>query len=154
MERPTTYIGIFGQGDRGKSVFSMYLACAIAEHRVMASGQYRARDIYPVCVIDFDDGGFGWHMFDFATALFFHLGEDYFDDLLGAMVEGYSQYREITDEQLEKLPLFLFLRARPTAILPAPTSTSTVSPPTDATSPSSRLFSPTKLAVNRFFGAS
>jgi len=61
-------------------------------------------------VIDFDDGGFGWHMFEFATALFFHLGGEHFDDLLSAMVEGYRQHRELSDEQLGKLTLFMFLR--------------------------------------------
>lgn len=28
-----------------------------------------------ICLIDFDDSGFGWHLFDIATTLFFHLGE-------------------------------------------------------------------------------
>ena len=63
-----------------------------------------------VRIIDFDDGGFGWHMFEFATAMFFSFGEGYFDDLLNAMIEGYRQHRDISDEQLSKLTLFLFLR--------------------------------------------
>lgn len=49
-------------------------------------------------------------MFEFATAMFFSLGEDYFDDLLNAMIEGYREYRDLSDEQLSKLTLFLFLR--------------------------------------------
>ena len=61
-------------------------------------------------VIDFDDGGFGWLIFDFATALFFHLGEPYFDDLLTAMVTGYQEVRELPPEFEQKLPLFLLLR--------------------------------------------
>lgn len=61
-------------------------------------------------VIDFDDGGFGWHMFEFATALFFHFGTENFDKLLCAMVEGYRKHRELPDEHLNKLALFMFLR--------------------------------------------
>ena len=61
-------------------------------------------------VIDFDDGGFGWLMFDFATALFFHLGEPCFDRLLAAMVAGYQEVRDLPPEFEQKLPLFLLLR--------------------------------------------
>ncbi|MEH6549777.1 MAG: phosphotransferase [Pseudomonadales bacterium] len=61
-------------------------------------------------VIDFDDGGFGWLMFDFATALFFHLGEPCFDRLLAAMMAGYQEVRELPPEFEQKLPLFLLLR--------------------------------------------
>ena len=63
-----------------------------------------------VNVIDFDDAGFGWLMFEFATAMFFHLGQDYFDELLQAMVTGYLEVRELPPEFEERLPLFLLLR--------------------------------------------
>ena len=61
-------------------------------------------------VIDFDDGGFGWLIFDFATALFFHLGEPCFDQLLAAMIAGYQEVRDLPPQFEEKLPLFLLLR--------------------------------------------
>ena len=61
-------------------------------------------------IIDFDDAGYGWLLFDFATALFFYLGEDYFDRLLGAMVEGYCEEQQLPPEFEEKLPMFLLLR--------------------------------------------
>jgi len=63
-----------------------------------------------VRVIDFDDGGFGWFLFDFATALFFSLGEDYSDDLLQAMVAGYEEERKLPPEFEKMFPLFLLLR--------------------------------------------
>ena len=62
-------------------------------------------------LIDFDDAGFGWHLFDLATSLFFHLGEDYFDDITGAWIEGYRAHRELPDEHLEMIPVFLMARA-------------------------------------------
>ena len=61
-------------------------------------------------IIDFDDAGYGWLLFDFATALFFYLGHDYFDQLLAAMVEGYCEEQDLPAEFAEKLPLFLLLR--------------------------------------------
>ncbi len=63
-----------------------------------------------ICLIDFDDAGFGWHLFDIATTLFFHLGESYFDDASGALLEGYRSRRDLPDEHLELLPLFFLLR--------------------------------------------
>lgn len=63
-----------------------------------------------VRVIDFDDGGFGWYLFDFATALFFLLGEEPFDDMLAALVEGYQEEQPLPPEFGERLPLFFLLR--------------------------------------------
>lgn len=64
-----------------------------------------------ICLIDFDDSGFGWHLFDIVTTLFFHLGEDYFDDAMVALIEGYRNTRSLPDDQLARLPLFFFMRA-------------------------------------------
>ncbi|MBT4088099.1 MAG: phosphotransferase [Deltaproteobacteria bacterium] len=64
-------------------------------------------------LIDFDDSGFGWYLFDLATTLFFHLGEDYFDDLFGALLEGYRTVRDLSDEELEYLPAFFLARGFP-----------------------------------------
>jgi len=61
-------------------------------------------------LIDFDDSGFGWYLFDLATTLFFHLGEEYFDDLFGAVLEGYRTVRDLPDQELEFLPTFFLGR--------------------------------------------
>lgn len=61
-------------------------------------------------IIDFDDGGFGWHVFDFATALFFSIGQESFDDNLAAMTDGYRSHRELPPQFEQLLPLFLLLR--------------------------------------------
>ncbi len=62
-------------------------------------------------LIDFDDAGFGWHLFDVATTLFFHVGESYFDDLFDAFIQGYRAERTLDEEHLTHLPLFLAVRA-------------------------------------------
>ena len=61
-------------------------------------------------LIDFDDAGFGWHLFELVTALFFIQGESYFDRAQEALIAGYRQRRQLTDETLELLPLFFLAR--------------------------------------------
>ena len=61
-------------------------------------------------LIDFDDGGFGWHLFDLATTLFFHLGEDYFDAAVDSLVAAYRENRPLTDAHMARLPMFLAAR--------------------------------------------
>lgn len=63
-----------------------------------------------ICLIDFDDAGFGWHLFDVATSLFPSLLEDWFDDAQAALIEGYRRRRALPDDHLERLPLFFILR--------------------------------------------
>lgn len=63
-----------------------------------------------VCLIDFDDSGFGWHLFDIATSLFFHLGQAYYEDASAAFFKGYAERRKLPDQCEELLPLFFLLR--------------------------------------------
>ncbi len=64
-----------------------------------------------VRLIDFDDAGFGWHLFELVTCLFFIQGEDYFEQAQDALIAGYREHRQLPDEQLELLPLFFLARA-------------------------------------------
>ncbi|MEX2495142.1 MAG: phosphotransferase [Woeseia sp.] len=63
-----------------------------------------------VRLIDFDDAGFGWHLFELATPLFFLLDEPYFDEASKGVISGYRMRRTLEDEQLELLPLFFLAR--------------------------------------------
>ena len=63
-----------------------------------------------VRLIDFDDAGFGWHLFELVTALYFIRDEDYFERAQDALIEGYRTHRQLTDEDLQKLPLFYLAR--------------------------------------------
>lgn len=62
-------------------------------------------------LIDWDDTGFGWHLYDFATAMFAHLDRPTFYPALGAMIEGYRRHRPLPDEHLEVLPHLIMARA-------------------------------------------
>ncbi len=63
-----------------------------------------------VQVIDFDDAGFGWHLFELATSLYFVTGDGIFPTARKALIRGYRSERALPDEALEWLPLFLAVR--------------------------------------------
>jgi len=63
-----------------------------------------------IVVLDFDDCGFGWHLWEIATAVFWHLGGESYSVALGSFVEGYREHRPLPDEHLALLPTFLLLR--------------------------------------------
>lgn len=63
-----------------------------------------------VRIIDFDDCGYGWHMFDIATSLFYASYEEDFEAVKNAFIEGYRSRRRLSDEQLKTFDLFLLLR--------------------------------------------
>jgi Ser/Thr protein kinase RdoA (MazF antagonist) len=62
-------------------------------------------------LIDFDDAGYGWRMFDIATALFKNRAEPHFARIQSALIAGYRSRRSLADRDLETLPLFMVLRA-------------------------------------------
>jgi Ser/Thr protein kinase RdoA (MazF antagonist) len=61
-------------------------------------------------VIDFDDAGFGWHLFDLATSLYFITGESIYPAARTALIRGYRSERELSEKVLQCLPLFLAAR--------------------------------------------
>jgi Ser/Thr protein kinase RdoA (MazF antagonist) len=61
-------------------------------------------------VIDFDDAGFGWHLFELATSLYFITGDGIYPTAREALIRGYRSERELPDEALARLPLFLAVR--------------------------------------------
>lgn len=67
-------------------------------------------DGHRVQVIDFDDAGFGWHLFELATSLYFISGDGIYPTARDALIRGYRSERELSEEALEWLPLFLAAR--------------------------------------------
>lgn len=64
-----------------------------------------------VRLIDFDDAGYGWHLFELATALHFEMEEDFFPAAFAALIAGYREHRPLPDEQVEQMPLFFLARS-------------------------------------------
>ena len=58
--------------------------------------------------IDFDDGGWGFRLFDIATSLIKNRGEPDYPDLESALLEGYHSVRPL---DVSALPMFKALRA-------------------------------------------
>lgn len=61
-------------------------------------------------VIDFDDCGFSWYLYDFAAAISFVEHEPYIPQLQAAWIEGYRTVAPLTDEECAILPVFIMLR--------------------------------------------
>jgi Ser/Thr protein kinase RdoA (MazF antagonist) len=61
-------------------------------------------------VIDFDDTGFGWHLYDIAVALIHHQGTADYAAVEAAFMRGYRRLRALPDADLARLPMFLLMR--------------------------------------------
>lgn len=61
-------------------------------------------------VIDFDDCGFGWFMYDFATAVSFMETDPRLAEWQAAWVEGYRTVRQLMRPDERMLPSFVLLR--------------------------------------------
>jgi len=83
--------------------YSMIHADLVAENLLVHAEQVR--------LIDFDDAGFGWHLFDLATALYFESDAPHFRSAFDALIEGYREHRELPDQQIACLPLFFAARS-------------------------------------------
>jgi Ser/Thr protein kinase RdoA (MazF antagonist) len=62
-------------------------------------------------VIDFDDAGFGWHVYDLAVALFNYQGHPAYASMRDALLAGYRSVRALADADVAQLPTFLLIRA-------------------------------------------
>lgn len=61
-------------------------------------------------IIDFDDCGFSWFLYDFATAVSFIEHEPIVPRLLHAWVRGYRRIGALSDEERAEMPTFVVLR--------------------------------------------
>jgi Ser/Thr protein kinase RdoA (MazF antagonist) len=64
-----------------------------------------------VQLIDFDDAGFGWHMFEIATALHWLVEEPQFELMQASMLAGYQRERPLSTRDLDTLELFFVARS-------------------------------------------
>jgi len=83
--------------------FGMIHADLVPENILIADGEVR--------LIDFDDAGFGWYLFDIATALYFIQDDRNYDLAKTALLNAYQEVRHLSQEDLDNLPLFLLARS-------------------------------------------
>ncbi|MDA5192931.1 phosphotransferase enzyme family protein [Govanella unica] len=87
---------------RNAANYGLIHADFVPENLLSENGQLK--------LIDFDDCGFGWNMFELATALYFNIDEPYYPAIERALFAGYRSVRALPAETEALLPLFLFLR--------------------------------------------
>jgi Ser/Thr protein kinase RdoA (MazF antagonist) len=63
-----------------------------------------------VKVIDFDDSGFGWFMYDAATPVSFYEHDPKVPHLLRSWLTGYKRVTDLPKEDEEEIPTFIMLR--------------------------------------------
>jgi Ser/Thr protein kinase RdoA (MazF antagonist) len=63
-----------------------------------------------VKVLDFDDSGFSWHLYDAATAVSFFEHEPHVPRLMAAWAEGYRRVHDLPAEDEAEIPTFVMLR--------------------------------------------
>ncbi|UTW01872.1 phosphotransferase [Amphritea atlantica] len=90
------------QLDKSSQNYSLIHADFVPEN-LMADGA-------GVRLLDFDDAGFGWHMFELATALYFIIEEECYDIAKQALFDGYRQQRNLSEADQGLLELFLTAR--------------------------------------------
>jgi len=61
-------------------------------------------------IIDFDDSGFGWYLYDPATLFAFSVADDAYPSMLAAWTEGYRSVGDLPDQHLAELPFFIMAR--------------------------------------------
>jgi Ser/Thr protein kinase RdoA (MazF antagonist) len=61
-------------------------------------------------VIDFDDSGLSWFLYDLATAVTFMEDREDLDELIGAWLAGYRREAPLSEEEEREIPTFLVLR--------------------------------------------
>jgi Ser/Thr protein kinase RdoA (MazF antagonist) len=61
-------------------------------------------------VIDFDDCGASWYVYELASVLYPHEGTPGFDQRRDLLIEGYRSARPLSDEDVAELPTFLMCR--------------------------------------------
>lgn len=74
----------------------------VPENLFVSGGQVR--------LLDFDDAGFGWHLFELATALYFIQNDPNYPTARAALIAGYREHRDLPDALLAKLPVFMMAR--------------------------------------------
>jgi Ser/Thr protein kinase RdoA (MazF antagonist) len=94
--------------DRSPEVYGMIHADLNADNVLAHDGR--------LSIIDFDDAGFGWFVFDLAVALYdrmdaYHPAKPHFDPARDALLDGYRSVRPLSAEQTDSLRPLLLARA-------------------------------------------
>lgn len=99
----TKAMGELASYEKSERTFGLIHADLVRENLLLDEGRIQ--------VIDYDDCGFGWHMYDIAVALYQNLEETHYPEMRDSLLSGYVSQRPLAAKDMEALPLFLTLRA-------------------------------------------
>lgn len=99
--RDKASVDLTGLG-KGQDIYGLIHADMVPENVLVAPDG--------LALIDFDDAGFGWFMFELVTALYFNLDHPAYTKIEAALFEGYASLRPNIMNR-DQLPLFLLLRS-------------------------------------------
>lgn len=102
-ERVHADLNRYGSAPENAARYSLIHADFVPENLLVDGDQVR--------LIDFDDAGFGWHLFELATVLYFDKDESHYPDAFAALIAGYRRHRPLPDSQLSQMPLFYAARS-------------------------------------------
>ncbi len=63
-----------------------------------------------VKVIDFDDCGFGWYLYDLAASLTFIEHRSYVPKVIESWLKGYRRIRSLSEQEENEIPTFIMMR--------------------------------------------
>ena len=93
----------YGDDPANSDRYSLIHADFVVENLMLEGDKVR--------LIDFDDAGFGWHLFELATAVYLETDSDHFQDACRALIDGYREHRPLPEEQIACMPLFFAARS-------------------------------------------
>ena len=96
-------LAVYADDPANADRYSLIHADFVAENLMVCGEEVR--------LIDFDDAGFGWHLFELATALYFEMEEAHYPQAYEALIAGYREHRPLPDSQLAHMPLFFLARS-------------------------------------------
>jgi Ser/Thr protein kinase RdoA (MazF antagonist) len=91
------------QFGKGRGVYGLVHADFVPDNLLEHDGR--------VVVLDFDDSGYGWYLWELATAVFWYLDTPHYVPALEGYIAGYREVRPLPDDELRLLPQFLLMRA-------------------------------------------
>jgi Ser/Thr protein kinase RdoA (MazF antagonist) len=99
VDKITERLTAFG---RGKDRYNLVHADMRLANLLLHAGDTR--------VIDFDDSGFSWYLWDLATAVSFIEDRSDIPDAVQAWLEGYRRIQPLSQEDEDEIPTFIMLR--------------------------------------------
>jgi acetylornithine/succinyldiaminopimelate/putrescine aminotransferase/Ser/Thr protein kinase RdoA (MazF antagonist) len=101
LEARVALRGMLRQLGRTANNYGLIHGDFLPDNLIVAGGE--------LALIDFDDCGYGWHLYEMATGLFPQVKQPFFDELVSAYLEGYRSVRALDESEAALLPAFIMI---------------------------------------------